>query len=104
MVLLTLGTGIGGGVITGGRLLTGADNAATELGHVKVEYHDPAPCTCGKHGCIEAYAGMAGVRRIVSAALAGKPATMLDPNDLTTRSIDRAARSGDATAKHIFHT
>jgi glucokinase len=104
MVLLTLGTGIGGGVITGGRLLTGADNAATELGHVKVEYHEPAPCTCGKHGCIEAYAGMAGIRRIATGALAGKAASTLDPSDLTTKSIDRAARGGDAIARKIFHS
>jgi glucokinase len=54
MVLLTLGTGVGGGVITSGKLLTGADNAATELGHVKVEYHEPVLCSCGTRGCIEA--------------------------------------------------
>src|SRR5947207_488666 len=59
MVLLTLGTGIGGGVITNGRLLTGAHNAATELGHGKVEYNDPAPCTSGSHVRTDSIAGIA---------------------------------------------
>jgi glucokinase len=99
MVLLTLGTGVGGGVITGGRLVTGADNAATELGHVKVEYTDPAPCGCGTRGCLEAYLGMAGIQRIAAAA---DPA--LDPAQVTTKSLSDAARAGDEAAKQAFVT
>lgn len=104
MVLLTLGTGVGGGVITGGRLLTGADNAATELGHVKVEYTDPAPCSCGTLGCIEAYVGIKGVNRIASAALAKSGTTTLTPDKLNTRDISTAARAGDEMAKQILTT
>src|SRR2546428_554213 len=86
----------------GGR--QGPCRAPRALGQVKVEYHAVAPGRCGKRGCIEAYAGRAGIRRIATAALAGKSATTLDPNDLNTKSIDRAARGGDAIARQTFHT
>src|SRR5215212_1342883 len=64
LVLLTLGTGVGGGVVADGHLLQGADNAAAELGHVKVAFVTGYPCACGKKGCLEAYAGAAGIARI----------------------------------------
>src|SRR5439155_15821651 len=58
LIVLMLGTGVGGGVIADGHLLSGADNAAAELGHVKVDFSsDAARCGCGKAGCLEAYAG-----------------------------------------------
>jgi glucokinase len=104
MVLLTLGTGVGGGVITGGRLLTGADNAATELGHVKVEYSNPALCSCGTRGCIEAYLGMKGIARIAAAALSINPRTTLTPDKLSTKDITQAATAGDDVAKQILIT
>lgn len=104
MVLLTLGTGVGGGVITGGKLVTGMDNAATELGHVKVEYHDPVLCSCGTRGCIEAYVGMKGIARIAGAALAARPVTTLTPDKLATKDISLAASAGDETAKQILIT
>jgi glucokinase len=97
MVLLTLGTGVGGGVITGGRLVTGAGNAAPELGHVKVEYHEPAFCGCGKRGCLEAYVGMAGIQRIAATASAAWNATTI-----TTKSLAEIARKGDPVAEQVF--
>lgn len=104
MVLLTLGTGVGGGVIVGGRLVTGAENMATELGHVKVEYGDAPPCSCGTRGCIEAFVGIRGVNRIATAALAARPKTSLRPDKLTTKDISEAARAGDDTARQILVT
>jgi glucokinase-like ROK family protein len=104
MVLLTLGTGVGGGVITSGRLITGAENAATELGHVKIEYVDAPLCACGTHGCIEAYVGMKGVARIAAAALAVRPTTALQADKLNTKDIAQAARAGDQTAIQILIT
>lgn len=104
MVLLTLGTGVGGGVITSGRLLTGADNAATELGHVKIAYTDAPLCACGTHGCIEAFVGMKGVARIATAALAQNPKTTLNPQNLTTKDLAQHARAGDPTATQILTT
>jgi glucokinase len=104
MVLLTLGTGVGGGVITGGKLVTGADNAATELGHVKVEYTAPAPCACGTKGCIEAYVGINGIRRIALAALATGTKTILRTDDVSTKALSDAARAGDEVAQQILVT
>jgi glucokinase len=99
MVLLTLGTGVGGGVITGGQLVTGADNGATELGHVKVEYHEPAFCGCGKRGCLEAYVGMAGIQRTAATA---NPSWHL--GTVTTKSLAEIARNGDPIAEQVFTT
>jgi glucokinase len=104
IVLLTLGTGVGGGVITGGRLVTGADNAATELGHVKVEFTNPAPCSCGTKGCIEAYVGINGIKRIALQALAANPNSAIKSDNVTTKALGEAARAGDETAKQIFIT
>jgi len=103
LIVLMLGTGVGGGVICDGRLLTGADNAAAELGHVKVDFaDDAAPCGCGRTGCLEAYAGIAGIGRIARRQLmrAGDRATSLRVDgDLTTRRITEAARGGDVVAR-----
>jgi glucokinase len=104
MVFFTLGTGVGGGVVCDGHLLIGADNAATELGHIKVEWNNGAPCGCGRRGCLEAYAGSAGILRIANdliAAAGGR--TSLGLEGLTTREISLAAGRGDTVARAIFH-
>lgn len=98
LILLTLGTGVGGGVVCDGHLLVGADNAATELGHLKVEYNDGAPCGCGKQGCIEAYAGAAGIVRVARQKIAKGEKTSLT-GDFTTKEISIAASLGDKVAK-----
>lgn len=103
MVLLTLGTGIGGGVICDGKLLVGNDNAATELGHVKVEYVNPAPCGCGKPGCLEAYAGIEGIRRIARTVLAATPSPLSELGELTTEAITSAAEKQDPAAIEVLH-
>lgn len=95
LILLTLGTGVGGGAIVDGRLLLGADNAATEFGHLIVEYGG-ARCACGKLGCIEAYAGAAGISRI-----AGE---MMGNGKLTSREVAEMARQGDRNAEQVLHT
>lgn len=103
MVLLTLGTGVGGGVVCDSHLLVGAANAATELGHVKVEYTDGAPCGCGRSGCIEAYAGVAGIRRIANKLIAQGVKTSLKPGEsLSTKDIAIAANTGDEAATQTF--
>src|SRR5215469_6929585 len=68
VVLLTLGTGVGGGLIVGGNLVRGRSGMAAELGHVTVE-PDGMPCDCGSHGCLEAYASTAGLRGLVEQRL-----------------------------------
>src|SRR5688500_6360539 len=97
--MITLGTGVGGGVICDGHLLSGADNAAAELGHVKIDFEDnAAPCGCGMKGCIEAYAGAGGIARLARQVLGANHPTLRD-GSLTTREIAEAAKAGDAPAR-----
>jgi len=102
LVLLTLGTGIGGGVICDGHLLVGTDNAATELGHLKADYASDYPCGCGRTGCVEAYVGSAGIKRTAQLMLKSGAKTSLTPDNLTTKDISQAADKGDPTAKQIL--
>jgi len=103
IVIFTLGTGVGGGVVCDGHLVVGADNAATELGHLKVEWNNGAPCGCGKRGCAEAYVGAAGIARIAARqiAAAGAKAT-LRAEGITTKDISIAAGKGDRLAREIL--
>jgi glucokinase len=83
----TLGTGVGGGLIIGGRLHRGAIGGAGEIGH-QVIAAGGAPCHCGKRGCLEAYAGTYGIQRIAR-RLMGRP-----PSPLTPKALCDAARAG----------
>jgi glucokinase len=102
MCLLTLGTGVGGGVVCDSHLLIGADNAAAELGHLKIEWQNGFPCGCGRLGCIEAYGGAAGITRMAQQILKDKPSNLLKPDKLTTKDINIAAGKGDAVAREIL--
>jgi glucokinase len=103
LCLLTLGTGIGGGVVCDGHLVIGADNAAAELGHLKVVWDGGWPCGCGRTGCVEAYAGAAGITRLAQHRLGAKPNTALKPDKLTTKDINQAAAAGDQVAREILN-
>jgi glucokinase len=106
LIVLMLGTGVGGGVIADGHLLSGADNAAAELGHVKVDFGgDAAPCGCGRAGCLEAYVGLNGIARIARRhlAAAGAGRTGLIADDVSTRRIADLARAGDTLAREVLH-
>jgi glucokinase len=102
LILLTLGTGVGGGVITDGRLLLGADNAAAELGHVKIRPGGER-CGCGRLGCLEAYVGSAGIARTAQEELAeAKGDSQLSGKQITTKEINEAADDGDRAAQQIL--
>ena len=73
LICLFIGTGIGGGVVSGGRVLTGASNSAGELGHMTIDLHGP-PCTCGNRGCLEALAGGWAIARRALQAINDSPA------------------------------
>ena len=107
VVLLTLGTGVGGGLIIGGRLVHGRSGMAAELGHVTVE-PDGMPCDCGSHGCLEAYASTSGLRGLVEQRLgvrrgAKLPDELLDhEGNFSVRRMTALARHGDKLAREIF--
>ncbi len=106
VLFVMIGTGIGGGIVAGGRLLRGAANFAGEIGHFVVDPQGP-PCGCGRRGCWERYASGSGLGRIArDAALAGKAARIValaggDPDDVRGEQVMEALREGDDEAASI---
>ncbi len=108
LVCLFLGTGIGGGIVSGGRMLSGCSNTAGELGHITVDLNGP-PCHCGNQGCLEALAGGWAVARQAQAAVSTQPdagSTLLEmaggqPEAITAKLVVQAAHSGDALAGQL---
>jgi len=107
LICLTLGTGIGSGIILEGKLLRGASGAAGEAGHMAVEA-DGERCGCGAQGCLEAYASATAILRDARAALARGEGTALRgpfggrPEALTAKDVSDAARAGDPVARGIL--
>jgi glucokinase len=106
VVLLTLGTGIGGGLIVDGKIVHGRTGMAAELGHVGVEA-DGMPCDCGSRGCLEAYASASGLCGLLKGRLgveeSGLPAKYLDHGgEFSARGMTWAARAGDPLAIEMF--
>ena len=101
-VILTLGTGVGSGVVLNGKILTGCTGGAAELGHMVVE-DGGAPCACGRKGCFETYASATGLIRMAKEAMAQHPesllhATAAEVGDVNGQTIFRAKEQGDPTA------
>lgn len=107
VVLVTLGTGIGGGIVTGGRILRGANGFAGEIGHMVVDPEGPV-CLCGRQGCWERLASGSGLGRLGrEAALAGRAARVRelaggDPDDVRGEHVTAAAADGDAEAVAVM--
>ena len=104
MVCLTLGTGLGAGIISDGRLLHGARGLAAELGHMTIDAQGMR-CSCGNRGCLELYASAPAVVRAVRRHLRGGVSSNVmalaadDPGGLTARVVSQAARQGDRPAQ-----
>ena len=106
LVMFTLGTGIGGGVILNDRVWHGDNDVAAEIGHMSI-FADGVQCACGNHGCVEAYASAtAMIRRMKEAVRAGKPSLLTDKInnniDFLAKDIHDAALQGDKTAEAII--
>ncbi len=107
MVLFTLGTGVGGGIIIGDRVLEGEHSHGAELGHMKIEMTKPRQCGCGRWGCLEAYASATAVVKRTHDALAqdeGRSAlhaVLHRQGEIDSRDIFTAAAAGDALAEKI---
>ena len=100
MVMVTLGTGVGGAVILNGKVLAGAHGIAGEIGHMTVFHKEIERCACGKYGCVEQYASAKGLIRITRQLLEKKdPYTILvDTPELSAKQILDAAKRGDRLA------
>ena len=95
LVLLTIGTGIGGGIISGGRILHGHKGMAAELGHITV-VPNGNPCGCGNRGCVEKHASATAVAAMARLAGLGK--------DLSAKDVDELALQGNAIAQAIYRS
>ena len=107
LILLTLGTGIGGGIISRGRIVHGADGMAGEIGHMTVDPNSPHLCGCGNVGCLEAEASGTAIRKMgTEAAKSGRSPRLLalleEEGWLTPLLVAQAADEGDEAAKEIF--
>lgn len=108
LVMIALGTGVGGGVIIDGKLVIGSHNGAGEIGHTMLDPDGPV-CTCGSHGCLESYAGSVGLLRRAR-EVAGQPGAGKNYLDcirekgqsLTTLDLAALAGAGDPTAGEVF--
>ncbi len=105
VVCVTLGTGIGGGIIIEDTMVYGAHGAGGEIGHITVNPAEELTCGCGKHGCIEQYASATGFARMTRRRLAANddPSTLrdMDPADITAKDLFDAAKAGDALANEV---
>ena len=99
-ITVTLGTGVGGGVIVNNHVIDGTHGAGGEIGHITVNRHETAVCGCGKHGCLEQYSSATGVVRCMKKLLDENPDTpcTLRGTDFAAKDVFDAARSGDALA------
>jgi len=104
-VVVTLGTGVGGGVVLGGRMLTGYTGAASELGHMVIR-EGGEPCTCGRRGCFEAYASATALIRETKRAMSAYPESRMHAVAKENGAVDgrtafAAAQRGDAAAQAV---
>lgn len=105
-IMITLGTGVGSGIVVNGQLVYGHDGFAGELGHVVVRREDGRACGCGRNGCLEAYCSATGVARTAREFLAktSEPSLLreLKPEEITSLDVSIAAEKGDELAKRIY--
>ncbi len=100
-VCIAIGTGIGGGIVAGGKLILGADEAAGEIGHITVEPNGPV-CGCGNRGCVEALASRLGIVKRAEEAIDSGVETVLKKENLTSKDIFDAAKQGDKLSLKIW--
>ena len=106
-VFITIGTGIGSGIILNGKIWSGAHHIGAELGHVIFDL-DGVPCTCGNHGCLERYCSATALIRMAREAVASRPDSMMmkavdyDASLIEAKTVIDAARAGDPVAVDVY--
>lgn len=102
MIMITLGTGVGSGVIINGKIYSGAHGGAGEAGHICVNYDESDTCGCGKRGCLEQYASATGIVRLAKKCLEKNTKdTILKPEGNTAKDVWDAVKAGDKVAIEI---
>ena len=102
VVMVTLGTGVGGGIIVNGKIVTGTHGAGGEIGHIHVEDDETLSCNCGNQGCLEQYASATGVVRLANRMLeATDKASVLRNEEVTAKAVFDAVKAGDELAMEV---
>ena len=101
MVLVTLGTGIGGGIIINSKLLEGHTGSAGEVGHIKIFPFEGRPCSCGLTGCLEQYASATGITKTAYGMIKNGDTVLKDKRHLNCKDVFDAALDGDKIANDI---
>ena len=103
VVMVTLGTGVGGGIIINGKMLAGVNGAGGEIGHMTIDWDEQDACNCGKKGCLEQYASATGIVRLANRSLneSDKPSKLREVKFLSAKEIFDAAKSGDELANSL---
>ena len=102
VVMVTLGTGVGGGIILGGKILSGTNGAGGEIGHIHIDDDIPGFCGCGNQGCLEQVASATGITNLANQALAAsdKP-SMLRGGEISAKTVFDAVKADDELAKEV---
>lgn len=103
MMLITLGTGVGGGIIINGEPILGFNGAAAEIGHIPAVEGETEACNCGKYGCLEQVASASGIVRVAKKMLAASqhPSVLRDVENVSAKNVFDAAKNGDSLAIEI---
>ncbi len=106
IVMLTLGTGVGAGIVLDGKLVAGRHGTGGEIGHIHVRDDEEEYCNCGSRGCLEQVASATGIVREAKRCLAGtdKPSVLRSEEELTSKSVLDAAKAGDELALEVTET
>jgi glucokinase len=103
VIMVTLGTGVGGGIINEGKIVAGVNGAGGEIGHMTIDLDEQDTCNCGKKGCLEQYASATGIVRLANRGLnaTDKPSKLRDIESITAKDIFDAAKEGDEVAQSL---
>lgn len=102
MIMVTLGTGVGGGIISDGHIVIGNNGAGGEIGHICVNYDETQVCGCGNRGCLEQYASATGIVRLAKKKLTAETrATELVQENITAKDVFDCVKKGDIVAIEI---
>ncbi|MCR5098998.1 MAG: ROK family glucokinase [Lachnospiraceae bacterium] len=103
ILMVTLGTGIGGGIVIDGKILVGSTGSGAEIGHIVVDEDEPEQCNCGHHGCIEQYASATGIVMMAHRFLESTGKTSTLSGDFSCKDVLDAAKAGDEIAQMTIH-